>query len=220
MRSDAHGPDPASLRALVDSVPALIHTARPDGFIDFFNKRWLEFVGLTFEDLKGWKWTAVVHPDDVDALLARWRACLLSGEPFEFESRVRAADGTYRWMWHRKLAMRNGGGEIVKWCGSSIDVEDRKRLAQELRRRESYLKEAQRLSHTGSFGWNVSTDEHFWSDETFRIFEFATSSNLSLPTILNRVHRQDLPVVNAAIAAASRAEGIDLEFRLLMPDGR
>jgi PAS domain-containing protein len=98
-------------------------------------------------------------------------------------------------------------------------IED-EQLTQELQRREAYLAEGQRLSHTGSFGWNVSTDEHFWSDETFRIFEFAPSSNVSLPMILDRVHPQDIPRVNMAIAAANRAEGIDLEFRLLMSDGR
>ena len=93
-------------------------------------------------------------------------------------------------------------------------------MTQELKRREAYLAEAQRLSHTGSFGWNVSSDEHFWSDETFRIFEFDPTATVSLPTILERVHPQDMPSVDMAIAAANRAEGINLEFRLLMPDGR
>src|SRR4029077_480270 len=95
-----------------------------------------------------------------------------------------------------------------------------KQLTQELQRREVYLAEAQRLSHTGSFGWNVSTDEHFWSDETFRVFEFAPSSKVSLQMILDRVHPEDMSSVKMAIAAANKAEGIDLEFRLLMPDGK
>ena len=60
MKIAEHSPDLASLRELVDSVPALIHTARPDGYIDFFNQRWLEYVGLRLEDLEGWKWTAAV----------------------------------------------------------------------------------------------------------------------------------------------------------------
>jgi len=101
-----------------------------------------------------------------------------------------------------------------------MDVTEQERLTQDLQRREAYLAEAQRLSHTGSFGWNASTDEHFWSDETFRIFEFAPSAKVSLQMILDCVHPQDMPSVNVAIAAANRAEGIDLEFRLLMPDGR
>ena len=93
-------------------------------------------------------------------------------------------------------------------------------LTQELQRREAYSAEAQRLSHTGSFGWNVSSDEHFWSDETFRIFELPPSLKVTLPKILDCVHPLDMPSVNLTIAAANRAEGIDLEFRLLMRDGR
>jgi len=97
---------------------------------------------------------------------------------------------------------------------------EQEHLTKELHRRQTYFAEAERLSHTGSFGWNVSTDEHFWSDETFRIFEFDPSATVSLPTILERVHPQDMPSVNRAIAAANRADGIELEYRLLMPDGR
>src|SRR5260221_12790869 len=100
------------------------------------------------------------------------------------------------------------------------DVTEQERLTQELKRRRAYLAEAQRLSHTGSFGWNVSSDEHFWSDETFCIFEFDPSATVSLPTILERVHPLDMPSVDMAIAAGNRAEGIDVEFRLLMPDAR
>src|SRR5882672_7371063 len=110
-----------------------------------------------------------------------------------------------------------GNKDVV---GAIVDIMERKDADEAIRRSEAYLAEAQRLSHTGSFGWNASTDEHFWSDETFRIFEFAPSSNVSLQMILDRVHPQDMPSVNMAIAAANRAEGIDLEFRLLMSDGR
>jgi formate hydrogenlyase transcriptional activator len=119
----------------------------------------------------------------------------------------------------RGLPLRDDGGNIIKWYGSVTDIEDRKRAEEALRRSEHFLAEAQRLSLTGSFGWNVSTDEHFWSDETFRIFEF-DAVKVSLPMILQRIHPQDMPTVEMAIAAANRAEGIDLEFRLLMPDGR
>jgi PAS domain S-box-containing protein len=101
-----------------------------------------------------------------------------------------------------------------------LKVTEHELITRELRRRDAYLAEAQRLSHTGSFGWNVSTDEHFWSDETFRIFEFDPSSKVSLQMILECVHPQDIASVKMAIAAATRAKGIDLEVRLVMPDGR
>src|SRR5229473_8226819 len=113
-----------------------------------------------------------------------------------------------------------GNSETSKFLETGMDVTDHGLLARELRRRESYLAEAQRLSQTGSFGWRVSSGEIFWSDETFRIFEFAPSSKVSMPMILGRVHPQDMPSVEMAIGAATRGEGIDLEHRLVMPDGR
>src|SRR6266550_1113379 len=175
MKIAEHGPDFASLRVLVDSLPALIHTGLPDGYLDFFNQRWLEFVGLRLEDLGGWKWTAAVHPDDVTGLVARWRACLASGEPLEFEARVLRADGEYRWMLHHKVAVREEGGQIVKWYGSSIDIEDRKRAegqlrrsTQELQRSEFYLAEGQRLAHIGSWAFDPDGFD-YWSPELFRM---------------------------------------------------
>jgi len=76
---------------LVDSIPALIHTARPDGYLDYFNKRWLEYLGVTLDKVIGWNWTSVIHPQDVEGIVAEWRACLATGEIFEYETRVRRA---------------------------------------------------------------------------------------------------------------------------------
>src|ERR1700730_2881715 len=121
------------LQLLVDSSPSLIHTGRPDGNLDFFNQTWLRYVGRSLEDLQGWKWTASIHPDDVDGIVDRWRASLASGEPFLYEARVRRADGEYRWMLHHKIALRDKDGKVVKWYGSSIDIEDRKQTEQTLR---------------------------------------------------------------------------------------
>src|SRR5258708_23408521 len=147
----AQGPD---FQLLIDSTPSLIHTSRPDGYLDFFNQTWLTYVGRSIEDLQGWKWTAFIHPEDVEGIVEKWRACLASGEPFLDETRVLRADGEYRWMLHHKVAVRDGCGQIVKWFGSSIDIEDRKptaeqlrRSAQELQRSEFYLAEGQPLAH-------------------------------------------------------------------------
>src|SRR5579863_1424796 len=115
------------LRLVVDSIPALIHTARPDGYLDYFNRRWLEYLGVTLDKVAGWNWTAFVHPEDVEGIVAKWRACLATGEIFEYETRVLTANGEYRWMFHRKVPLRDANGNIVRWYGSSLDIEDRKR---------------------------------------------------------------------------------------------
>ena len=85
-----------ALRRAVDTTPAFIHTARPDGYIDYFNRGWLEFFGKSLDEVCGWRWTETVHPDDVAGIVQTWHAALASGEPFEIESRVRRADGSYR----------------------------------------------------------------------------------------------------------------------------
>ena len=105
----------SDLQLLVDSAPSLIHTGRPDGYLDFFNQPWLRFVGRSLEDLQGWKWTAFIHPEDVEGIVEKWRASLDSGECFLYEARVLRADGAYRWMLHHKVAVRDECGQIVKW---------------------------------------------------------------------------------------------------------
>jgi formate hydrogenlyase transcriptional activator len=130
---------PEMIQLIVDSTPALIHTALPDGNLDFFNQTWLKYVGLSLEDIEGWRWTAAIHPADVEGMVNRWRASLANGEPFVCEARVRRADGEYRWMLHHKIALRDERGKIIKWYGSSIDIEDRKRAEEEIKRLKDRL---------------------------------------------------------------------------------
>jgi PAS domain S-box-containing protein len=91
-------------------------------------------VGLSLQDLQGWAWTVAIHPEDVEGILYKWRESLASGEPFLYEARVRRADGEYRWMLHHKVPVRDENGNIVKWYGSSIDIEERKRAELDLQK--------------------------------------------------------------------------------------
>jgi formate hydrogenlyase transcriptional activator len=177
-----------ALRRAVDTTPAFIHTARPDGYLDYFNRGWLDLFGKSLEEVCGWRWTEVVHPDDVAGIVQKWHSALASGEPFEAEARVRCADGTYRAFLHRKVPLHDENGKIAKWFGSSIDIEDRKRaeenIAQktrELQGSEFYLREGERLAHMGS--WSLKSDGTFdyWSPETFVIFDFDPSGGI--PTL-------------------------------------
>lgn len=336
---------------VVDTTPAMIDSAGPDGYVDFLNQGWLDYVGLPLEDLRGWGWVSAYHPDDVERFVGKWRAALTTGDPFEAEGRVRRADGQYRMFLHRRVPLRDAQGEIVKWYGSSIDIEDLKRTQtelqesegrfrrmadaipeviwftalapekilyvspsfehiwglpiedlyrnarlwtesihpddrtrvgstfsrwiaggqdsyqdveyrivqpggairwihergvlsfdergkpslasgistditerrqaeEELRRSEAYLAEAQRLSLTGSFGWNVASGELVWSKETFCIMGYDPATKPTLELVIRRVHPDDLSFVQQAIDHATREHSdMDLEHRLLMPDG-
>ena len=96
-----------ALRLAVDTTPAFIHTGRPDGYLDYFNRGWLDLIGKSLDQVCGWRWTESIHPDDVDGIVQKWRAALASGEPFEAEARVRCADGTYHALLHRKVSLHD-----------------------------------------------------------------------------------------------------------------
>src|SRR5580704_4920447 len=217
----------SDLQLLVDSAPSLIHTGRPDGHLDFFNQTWLRYVGRPLEDLEGWKWTAFIHREDVEGIVEKWRASLASGEPFLHEARVLRADGAYRWMLHHKVAARNGRGQIIKWYGSSIDIEDRKRAEVQLRRRtqelqtsEFYLAEGQRLAHMGSWALDPAGFD-YWSPELFRIYGLDPARRP--PTVqeyLDCVHPQDREsMANLIEGLLAKASPFDATKRIVRPNG-
>ena len=217
----------SDLQLLVDSAPSLIHTSRPDGHLDFFNQTWLRYVGQPLEDLEGWKWTAFIHPEDVQGIVERWRASLASGEPFLYEARVLRADSEYRWMLHHKVAIRDGSGQIVKWFGSSIDIEDRKRAeeqlrrsSQELQRSEFYLAEGQRLAHMGSWAFEPAGFD-YWSPELFRMHGLDPDGKPpTVPEYLDCVHPQDREsVANLIQGLAAKASPFDATKRVVRPNG-
>jgi PAS domain S-box-containing protein len=115
------------LRDVVNAVPAFVWSTRPDGAVDFVNERWLEFTGLSPQDALGWNWEAAVHPDDRSRAVAEWRAALKNGRSTEGEMRVRRADGEFRWWFFRNVPLHDETGNIAKWYGTGVDIEERKR---------------------------------------------------------------------------------------------
>jgi formate hydrogenlyase transcriptional activator len=119
-------------RLVVDATPALIFSARPDGYVDYFNRRWFVMLGARQDELEGWEWMKFIHPDDLEGHVQRWRAAMIDGQPPVSQARVRNAKGEYRWMLHRTEPLRDAAGNVVRWFGSSIDIEDLKRAEHEL----------------------------------------------------------------------------------------
>lgn len=114
------------LRLVIDTLPGLVWSARPDGYIDFLNRRWREYTGLTLAEASGWGWQAAIYPDDLPGLADYWRSMLASGKPGEAEARLRRFDGVYRWFLFRAVPLHDERGTLVKWYGQSTDIEDRK----------------------------------------------------------------------------------------------
>jgi PAS domain S-box-containing protein len=336
----------ASQKELIETIPGLVWSALSDGSRDFHSRRFLEFTGFSAGDAAGDGWTAVLHPADRAAVVDKWRLTVATGEPFDVEARERCVSGEYRSMLVRAAPLRDDRGTIVKWYGSSIDIEDRRRAEQALRESERqwreifehnpvmyfmvdadgtvlsvnafgaaqlgytvselvgqsvlniffeedrgliqrnvaicleklgqsnswevrkvckdgtviwvrenakavrradgrlivlvaceniterrqiedalrhsqmYLAEAQRIAHTGSFGWRVSTGEMIWSEETYRIFDCDRMIKPTLDLVLQRTHPEDRAFVRGSLDRATHADkDWEYERRLLMADG-
>jgi PAS domain S-box-containing protein len=127
-------------RTAIGTIPTLVWAARPDGSAEFFNRRWLDYTGLTEDDARDWGWVAAIHPDDSISLGDTWRTIIASGEPAEAEARLRRSDGEYRWFLFRAAPLRDEAGEIVKWYGTNTDIEERRQAEQRTQEAERQLR--------------------------------------------------------------------------------
>jgi PAS domain S-box-containing protein len=125
------------LSSIINTIPTLAWSARPDGFCDFLNQRWLDFTGLSAEQARDSGWGAAIHPDDAKGLRDSWLMALVSGQLVDVEARMRRFDGEYRWLLFRASPLRDESGNIVRWYGTNIDIDDRKRAEEDLRRSEA-----------------------------------------------------------------------------------
>jgi PAS domain S-box-containing protein len=131
------------LRQALDSIPALVWSTGPDGSSEVFNKQWHDFTGLSPVEGANGGWRRTFHPDDFRKVLEKWLEILASGQPAEIEARMRRCDGTYRSFLVRATPLRDDFGNVMRWYGTSTDIEDLKQTEAELRRRETDLREAQ-----------------------------------------------------------------------------
>ena len=121
------------LRIMIDTIPAFAWSCFKDGSVEFLNKSWLAFTGLSQGEAAGWGWVRVIHREDLERLTDTWKGILAAGEPGEAEARMRRFDGEYRWFLFRTVPFRDEAGAIVRWYGTNTDIEDLKRAEREPR---------------------------------------------------------------------------------------
>jgi PAS domain S-box-containing protein len=107
----SRGPLNDEFRRVVDAIPGLVWTARPDGEVDFVNQRWSDYTGLSLDEAFGWKWQAAIYPEDLPRLLETWRSLLAAGTPGEMEARLQRLDGSYRWFLVRVVPVFDDAGQ-------------------------------------------------------------------------------------------------------------
>ncbi len=209
-----------TLRDVIDTIPAIVWSALPDGSNTYINKRFVEYTGLSAEQTAGSGWQPAIHPDDLERHAGKWREAVATGKPHENEVRFRRSDGKYRWHLDRALPLRDEDGNIVKWYGVTTDIEDRKRAEEALQRNQFYLTEGQRLAHMGSWAFNA-TGFSYWSSGLFRVYGLEPSGKP--PTVeeyLALVHPEDRAFMTQGIAKMLD-DHLPFDFikRIVRPDG-
>jgi len=223
------------VRLIIDTLPMMVWTLRPNGVVDFVNQRWVDYTGISLEEeIK--EPTRVVYPEDLPRVIEKWLADMAAGNPSEDEMRLRGADGEYRWFLVRTAPLRDEQGNVVKWFGVSIDIEDRKQAEEALRSTESEqrhiaaqlekerarLVEAQEMAKIGSWETELVSLSVIWSEQTHRIFETdPTRFHPTRPKFREFIHPEDRAKVDGAFAASLDSRSpCAVEYRIVMPDGR
>src|SRR3984957_12435556 len=213
------------IRQTVDTVPALIARYRPDGFMDFRNKNWREYTGLSQDNLEGRRWGSALHPDDKEMVERQWREHIATGEPFELEQRLRKADGEYRWYRVRRVPLRGETGEVIKWYAIAFDVDDRKRTEDALRESEADLAKARHELQLIIDTVPVLVLRHRadgiidFVNEVGRSYSGLTTTKWTTRTSVI-THPDDVPRLEAAWDIALRTgEPFESELRLRRADG-
>src|SRR5271163_1583009 len=217
---EEHG-DVQDIRLVVDTIPTLAWSARPDGSAEFFNQRWLDYTGLSAKQALDSGWLVAIHPDDRPRILETFREALNSGKPYEVEGRFRSFDGEFRWFLFRGSPLRDRSGKVAKWYGTNTDLEERKRAEDALRASEASLLEAQRLTRTCSWKHEILSGKVTISAEGLVMFGIKPEDDTSsVDFFLKRHHPEDRPEVEQAFAAALlRKTDFEADFRLVLPDG-
>ena len=207
------------LKLIIDTIPTLSWCNRTDGSNEFLSKSWHEYTGVPPEEAHGWGWQVTFHPEDLPPLMNRWGEMLASGEPGEIEARLRRWDGTYRWFLIRAEPFRDESGTVVRWYGTSTDIEDRKRGEEALRESEQSF----RLILDGIAGlvaiMSATGEIEVVNRQVLEYFG-RTTEQLKDWSTGNEVHPNDLADVYAAWVCSLETKCVyDVDHRLRRADG-
>jgi len=208
------------LKLIVDTIPALAWSGRPDGSAEFFNQHFLDYAGLSAEQASGWGWTTAVHPEDREGLVLTWQAIMASEQLGECEARLRRHDGEYRWFLFRANPVRDESGRVVKWYGINIDITERQLALERLQSNQDLLDLAQKSSGAMAFDWYPQLEINYFSPEQEILYGLAPGTfDGRFKTWKRMIYAPDWPTVVDAIRHAKQRGKVTVEYRVVWPDG-
>ena len=210
---EAVGRSEDRLRLVVDTLPAMVWSKLPDGSADFLNQRFREYTGSPLEEGLGWGWMNAFHPED--RAEQEWRAAFAAGEPFEREARLRRADGVYRWFLLRAAPLRDDRGTVVKWYGTTTDIEDHRRAEEALQEAQDKLAHVTRRQAMGELAAAIAHEVNQ------PLTAIVTNANFSLGQLKGSTANLDelRTAITEIVNDATRASAVISRIRGLLAKG-
>ena len=210
---------------LAESLPQLVWSARPDGYVDYVNRRWREFTGLSGEQILGNGWQAAVHPDDLPQVQDHWHRSLEFGQAYEWEYRLRNAAGEYEWFLSRAIPIQDLTGKITRWFGTSTNIDEQKKSEEAVQMLESQYRLALDAARLGTWQIDLEKRRITWDEGSCALYHIPHDGlySLALDEAFAMVHPDDREEMQARIAAAASPESdgkYDNQYRAVLPDGK
>jgi PAS domain S-box-containing protein len=205
---------------LANSISQLAWMADEKGYIFWYNDRWFEYTGTTLEEMAGWGWQKVHHPDHVQGVVEKISRCFQSGEVWDDTFPLRGRDGKYRWFLSRAVPIRDAEGKVLRWFGTNTDITDR----QEAEFKQVLLSErlslATAIAKVGVWEWELASNTVIWDNTMFEIYGIPPVVPMPYGEWAATVQPEDLPAVEANLKKVIDEKGQGFaEFRIILPDG-
>ncbi len=209
-----------AFRTLAEAVPQLVWMCTPDGMNFYFNQRWVAYTGLTLEQSYGEGWNTPFHPDDKQAAWNAWSHATETGERYQVESRLRAADGSYRWFLMRGEPLRDTAQRVTKWFGTCTDIDELRQAAEALQREKAFT-EAVIDSFPDVFFVIQETGKFLhWGRNPEKVLGYTHAETMAMESALGIVAEEDRPLAARGIQEAFAQGNTAFEVHLLHRDGR
>lgn len=208
-------------RTLADNISQFAWMADETGWIFWYNQRWFDYTGTTLEEMKGWGWKKVHHPDHLDRVVARVQHSWDTGELWEDTFPLRGKDGQYRWFLSRARPIRNETGSIVRWFGTNTDITEQRQAEEALRQSEQRLLMAKSAGNLGIHEYRPASNELIWDDRMRELWGLDPEDPVNYEIFMSGIHPDDRASVQAAVDRAIDPKGNGryyAEYRLADPN--
>ncbi|HEU0134877.1 MAG TPA: EAL domain-containing protein [Allosphingosinicella sp.] len=211
------------LRRILDHIPQMVWSTRPDGHHDYYSRLWYEFTGVEEGSTDGEAWSRLFHPEDREPAWALWRHCLETGDRYQIEYRLRHHCGEYRWVLGRAWPERDPDGRIVRWYGTCTDIHEQKLAHAVIGQTEERYRLALCATQDAIWDWDLATDRILWNDALASVYGHALDGKASTADWwLSQVHPEDRTRIRESIERVIAGDGTTwaAEYRFRRRDGR